>query len=149
MSIETRWYVEHRLSYTRLWGEVSEQDLKTMDAWLIACMDDSPALLVHHIIDTSDVTKPTSARQALQLKAPRHPRMGWSITIGANRNPIVRFLTALVISAARIRYRDVSTLDEALALLHTLDPTLPLSEKRSEKDEIAPDAGENTGINAG
>jgi hypothetical protein len=123
--IETRWFLENRVSFTRLFGVVQDADLKAMDAWLNACMNNSPERLVHHIIDARDITKPTSVRQAMQLTAPRHPRIGWAITIGATRNPMVRFLTALVVSAARLRYRDVTTLEEALAQFKILDPSLP------------------------
>jgi hypothetical protein len=125
MPIETRWYLEDRVAYARLSGVVTDADLQAMDAWMIQCMETSPAMLVHHIIDAKDITQPTSARQAMQLKAPRHAKMGWGITIGINLNPMLRFLTALIVSVARIRYRDVNTFDEALAQLQTFDPNLP------------------------
>jgi hypothetical protein len=125
MPIETRWYLENRVTYSCFSGEIILADLQAMDNWLVACMDASPALIVHHILDLQNITQPASARQAMQLKAPRHPRVGWTITIGSTQDAIVRFLTALVISAARIRYRDVATFEAALTLLQSLDPNLP------------------------
>jgi hypothetical protein len=125
MPIETRWYLEGRVSFTRLSGVVTEPDLKAMDAWLLACMENPQVPLVHHIIDCSDITKPTSVRHAMQLRAPRHARIGWALTINSTRNPMVRFLTGLVVSAARIRYRDVNSFDHALETLNALDPSLP------------------------
>lgn len=125
MPIDTRWFLEPKVSFTRLSGVVTEGDLKAMDDWLISCMEVSPELLVHHIIDCSDISKPTSVRQAMQLKSPKHARIGHAITINATPNPMVRFLTALVVSAARIRYRDVRSMDEALAALQSLVPNLP------------------------
>jgi hypothetical protein len=125
MPIETRWYLENRVTYSYFSGEITSAELQAMDSWMIARMDASPTMTIHHILDVQDITQPASARHTMQLKAPHHPRVGWTITIGSNHDAIVHFLTALVISAARVRYRDAATFEDALTLLQTLDPHLP------------------------
>ncbi len=125
MPSETRWFLEHRILLSLHSGVMSDEDILKMDAETIAFLEASSAQLVHHIIDSRAITKAASIRQTMKVKAPYHPRTGWVITIGASKNPLVRFLTALVTSSTKIRYRDAATLPEALALLQSLDITLP------------------------
>jgi hypothetical protein len=136
MPSETRWLLEDRILFSHHSGVMSDEDIQKMDAETLAYLEASSAQLVHHIIDSRAITKAASIRQTMQVKAPYHPRTGWVITIGASQNPLVRFLTALVTSATKLRYREVATFEDALALLQQLDTTLP-DLAASEKEKAA------------
>lgn len=125
MPSKTRWLLENHVLFSLHSGVMSDEDIQKMDAETIAFLETSPAQQVHHIIDARAITKAASIRQTMQVKAPYHPRTGWVITIGATQNPLVRFLTALVTSATKLRYRETATLEAALTLLQQLDATLP------------------------
>lgn len=108
-------------------GLVSDamQMTRSYDQVCTAILESSTASLVHFITDMRAVKSfpPISSISAMHFM--RHPRMGYYITLGAMENPVLRFIAKTVGGIARLRYSDVTTLNDAYSLLLSKDPTLP------------------------
>lgn len=98
---------------------------RSYDQICSAILESSNASLVHFITDMRAVKNfpPISSISAMHFL--RHQRMGYYITLGAMDNPVLRFIATTVGSIARLRYKDVATLNDAYSLLLSKDPTLP------------------------
>ncbi|MGQ9907871.1 MAG: hypothetical protein ACUVS2_03445 [Candidatus Flexifilum sp.] len=123
---EMDWIVEGRLCYWKLWGEFSSSDMVAWDADVVEMLDRLPddVAFCNGIYDLSDLGRMASLREFLALKSRGHPKVGWTLVIGAI-DPIQRFILSAATQVARMRTRFVASLDEAVELLRSVDPTLP------------------------
>ena len=124
MSSQLSWYLENRVMQIVNQGELRDQDLFDLDGSAIQYMEQCSVPLVHLIIDHRLGSNSPSAKGLMQLKWPKHPKMGWIVMIGL-ANPLQRFVTAVASNFFKTRLRMVNTLDEALDFLNEVDSTLP------------------------
>jgi hypothetical protein len=96
-----------------------------LDAEIIPILETSPHALVHIITDLRDTNGTPPLREIRKIKYGSHPHMGYSVTIGALRNPTMRVMLKLANAVFRTRYYDAVSLDEACAFLITKDANLP------------------------
>jgi len=124
MSSQLSWYLENRVMQIVNHGEVTDQDLFDLDESAVHYMDQGSAPLVHLIIDHRKGINSPSAKGLMQLKWPKHPKMGWIVMVGM-ANPLQKFVTAVASNFFKTRLRMVDTMDEALDFLNDVDSTLP------------------------
>jgi hypothetical protein len=85
------------------------------------------------IIDTTKYKFSPSAKAVTQLEFGKHPRMGWSVLIGAT-NPLERFVFVIGSNFFKMRSKMLPNMDEALRFLNKMDPSLPpLTDKSLEQ----------------
>src|SRR5262245_25915737 len=124
MPIQMQWYCEGLVMYVEISGDITTADMIAYSNTLKQLVDSSDAPLVHMITDVSGITSHPSLREIMKYtKMPA--RLGWSLVIGMNTNAIVRFIAQAVSSALRLRYRELTSLDQALDFLQKMDSTLP------------------------
>lgn len=124
LSIE--WVLESRVIYLRLEGRITGDELIRYDDEMVSRLDHVGAdLPVHFIEDVKGLTNAPPLTAALKLKMLRDPRLGWSISIGAVRNPVLRLIYQSLMVTMGIRWRDVASLQQALEYLHRVDDSLP------------------------
>lgn len=123
----SRWIVlvEGRVYLTIGVGHFSTESMQVFDQQVIDAIDASDAPMVHIISDSRQVLSLPSLSEIMKNQYPQHPRMGYSITVGAFQNPVMRFLLSLSATISSTRYKDVATLAEACAYLAHKDPSLP------------------------
>jgi hypothetical protein len=124
MPIYTNWLIVNRIIYSHFEGEISHDDVVQFDQAMLTMLENAEQL-VHSIGDLRQITKSAPLKDTLSMKSMRHPNAGWGITIGAFENPLIRMLAAMTMAIAKARYREVSSLEEALSVLKQKDPTLP------------------------
>ena len=56
---------------------------------------------------------------------PNHPRMGYSLTIGAYHSPVMRFVLSMSSAISNVRSKGMNSLAEACKFLAYKDPSLP------------------------
>jgi hypothetical protein len=123
----SRWIVlvEGRVYLSVGTGHFSPDSMHAFDQVVMNAIDASDAPMVHLISDSRQVLSLPPLTEIMKNRYPNHPRMGYSITIGAFQNPVMRFLLSLSSTISSMRYKDVATLSEACAFLAHKDPSLP------------------------
>lgn len=106
-------------------GHFTAQDMQTFDWEFSNIIDASSAPRVHLIADSRTVLSLPSLADMRKNRYPHHPRMGYSLTIGAFHTPVMRFILSVSSTISQVRYKDVETLTEACVYLTAKDPSLP------------------------
>jgi hypothetical protein len=106
-------------------GHLTAADMQTFDWEFTNMIDASSAPMVHLVADSRHVLSLPSLVEMRKNRYPYHARMGYSLTIGAYHNPLMRFILSVSSSLSKVRYKDVETLAEACTYLAHKDPSLP------------------------
>jgi hypothetical protein len=127
MPQQISWYQEGRIIYDRFEGVVTLNDVREANDSAIALIR-AGTPPVHDIVDGLNISKPPFDIKALSAATTffAEPNLGWVIYI--NRSPVLAFLGSLASKVYSGRFKVVHSLDEALATLHQLDPSLALYE---------------------
>jgi hypothetical protein len=136
------WYtlVEGQVRMTTVVGHLTTEIMRENDRDLTAFIEASSAPMVHLIVDTRRMLSVPPIAENRKAGYPYHPRMGYNVTIGSFRNPLIRLIITMSVAIVRIRYKDVDSLEEACAFLISKDPNLPPLEMWALPDE-SPVAG--------
>jgi proteasome lid subunit RPN8/RPN11 len=124
MSAGVTWLIEHKLLLVNTWGKVNVDELSAMDSRISDMLDNSQEPLVHGIHDHTRAESIPSAKDLMQVKAGKHPRVGWLIIVGLD-NKLMKFFVSATGQVLNIRLRFMDTVEEALTFLQDIDSTLP------------------------
>lgn len=134
MPIKESWLIENRIVYFELFGDVSVEEIAEVSAKFIEMMESSDSMFVHALHDATHLDKLPKSIGALSgatREAWQHPKTGWTVAFNV-KNPILAYIGNMMSRIFQTRYRIVSSKQEALALLKSVDPTLDLSEQVAE-----------------
>lgn len=123
MVIEVDWLVEGCVLLMKHSAHVTREDIAEMDRLGLMYFDSTDAPLVHVLMDSSAVLSDPGLRAYAGMRAPKHPRCGWIIEFGIS-NLGIRVLSTIVSQTLRVRYRQASSFDEAVATLVQFAPEL-------------------------
>ena len=124
MPLHLSWYLENRVLLVVNEGESTDQDMFELDKQTLEYFDQSDAPQIHMIIDTTKDKFAPSAKAVTQVKFAKHPRMGWTVLIGAT-NAFERFIFVIGSNFFNMRSKMLTNRDEALRFLNKIDITLP------------------------
>ena len=125
MAVELSWLVENKVMYMYGHGINTMDDLRQLDSAAVKFIEQSPEPLVHGIIDLRHLEKtPSLFEQRDVWHYPQHSHSGWQIYVGSN-DPVQRVMMYLISQLTKARYRQFATIEEGLAFLQDIDPTLP------------------------
>ncbi|HEX2622030.1 MAG TPA: hypothetical protein VHL11_17860 [Phototrophicaceae bacterium] len=140
MPYTLNWYIEDEIVYVRYSGDMTTDDFRASLLQIIKMIDTSPRTLVHIITDVGDVVKSLSIGEAMPVlrETGSHARAGWSITI-REKSVLVKLAASMGSSLFRMRFRNFSSLDQAVIFLKQTDKTLnwdkvrePLTQAQAE-----------------
>lgn len=122
-----KWYtlVEGQVYLSTGSGSVTLEIMQQLDQDFTAVLDASPHAMVHLIHDARSIVSLPPLNEVRKLSYPFHPKMGYSLTVGAISNGLMRFIVSMGAAIMKARTKDVATLSEAYAYLIAKDPTLP------------------------
>lgn len=125
MTARIAWYTPDRVLLIRFQGDVTTDELMQINRQITGYLDSADAQLVHLIIDQRDIGSVPGNVMSLTrtMTFIQHPRLGWVLRFG-DIHPIIRFMAAVVMQAASVRFRNFHTLEEALNFLSYVDVTL-------------------------
>ena len=124
MSAGVTWLIEDKLLLLNSWGKLNVDEMNVLDLRITDMLDNSPEPLVHGIHDHTRAESIPSAKDLMQIKAGKHPRVGWLIIVGLD-NKLMKFFVSATGQVLNIRLRFMDTVEEALAFLQDIDTTLP------------------------
>ena len=123
MPYENGWYIERRVIFQRIYGDVTladlEKNLHETNELLEAGI--SP---IHVMCDVREISKfPMNINQLKDLyqMAP-NPNAGFTILLSSSS--VLRFFLSIIVQIVKTDYKMVNTDEEALELLRRIDPTL-------------------------
>lgn len=119
--IRTHWILENHVILVTAPPVLTLQRLYENDTLVLSMIEPSPAPLIHILLDARAVVTYPPLRGERDYRVLKHPRMGWSATVGVFQQPMLRFFFGVIMSAARIRHRDFKDLDSALTFLNRVD----------------------------
>ncbi|MEQ8676044.1 MAG: hypothetical protein RLP44_01975 [Aggregatilineales bacterium] len=124
MAHNVNWYIENRIIYFHVYGDVSTSELSEINTKIDACLDVGHAP-VHLIVNDSDTDKmPANIRELKKnLTFMSHPNIGIAVGVG-EVNPVLRFLLPIVVKMAGINYVRRHTIAEALDYIRQYDPAI-------------------------
>lgn len=99
-------------------------ELQTNDAEMWSVLETSSSSFIHFLIDTRFLRVYPSLGDYLGLKALKHPHVGWAMSVGAIKQPLLHFFFTTIMSSARVRYRDFETMSDVLKFARTIDNAL-------------------------
>ena len=140
MSYEIEWLVPERVMYVRL---ASTYNFKTFPQMRhdMRTTRDQGVPLVHSIIDARNVENLDAGPADLKSLFERvesSDKRGWTLILISNR--FFKFLGAIAMQFAKLRYRDFFNADDALAFLSKNDDTLPaLSQMKASQKRLTGD----------
>jgi hypothetical protein len=120
--------IENRVAYNQFDGQLQAQEINQcyMDMLTIVENKAEGDPLYHIIVDVSQVSKMPSDMKVLLPKVGydllQHPKSGWFILVSSNQ--IHSYLASMISQVTKIRFRQVSSKEEALAFLQDVDSTL-------------------------
>ena len=128
MPVVNKWYIPEQIGYIRFYGEVLEDELRKFMDDGERMIDSSSRANVHFIIDLTDLTRPVSLAASIKLARERtkHPRSGWSITVG-KQSSFTKFIGDVTGQILNTRMRAFDTTQEALDFLRDMDETIDWS----------------------
>ncbi len=124
MPYRVSWLIEGRVILAELTGNLTREELKPYDQMICQYLDSASAPQVHYLVDASRVQNlpgPTALKDFTFLY---HPRMGWTAAVGI-QSPLVRWVGNALSKLFNVRARELTSVDEALKFLQSVDTTLP------------------------
>lgn len=119
----TTWLVQDKVIFTCVRGEFQVEDFPEYDQDVIELFEQLPYEQVHVLVDISRMTTMPNVVEMTQLKFINHPKMGFFVTQGQNR--LIQFVSQTVSKLLSINYQLVNNLDDGLAFLTQIEPSLP------------------------
>lgn len=110
------WLVEGRIRLVTLKHNLSAATLLAYD-WETITLMDRMSTPLHVIVDTRELQSFPSLSDCLHVEHIRHPRMGYMLTIGVNRNRMMRFFLNSIGRATRVHFQDFETPEGAIFYL--------------------------------
>jgi hypothetical protein len=122
-----KWHalVEGRVYLSLRTGHINADTMHDIDREFGELIDASPYAMVHAIFDLRAIVSIPPLNEMGKVQYPHHPRSGYSITVGAFQNPLMRFLVSMASAIVKSRSKDVSTLTEGYLYLAEKDASLP------------------------
>ena len=121
MPISTTWYIPDRVILTKVSGAMTAEDLQEMNRIISENAPRSGQL--HQLIDITEMTKAPTIGTLRQHTRSASDSDGYVISIG-KVNRLLEFVITTVAQFTNSRIIVVGTLDEAIAKLRHLDPSL-------------------------
>jgi len=133
MEFQIDWLVKNKVVQFNIQGDVTVEDLSDVSDRIQGLINESDAPLVHVLHDEQGMgTMPISLQVLTDaLGFLKNPRLGWFIIYG-NDDRIKKFISAMVMSVAKVRHRNFKTREETLNFLVSMDTTLPKVEEMLE-----------------
>lgn len=129
MASQYIWQLKGRLIYVRLSGIVDEVDLRKGNAIVSQYLAESNDYPVHILFDCTEVERITFSVVQVrnELHYLQHPSLGWVVIFGMAGvvERVGEFLTTVIARLTGLQVYSVNTLDEGLAFLRQMDPSLP------------------------
>jgi hypothetical protein len=127
MPYELTWYVEKRVIFQRLYGEITFSELRQMSDEANALVR-SGTRFVHLLVDLQEVTKyPTNVKDASGvINMEPGDNLGWTLVV--TPNTVLRFLGSMMGQLARQRVNTFRTWEDALQFLSSRDDSIKLNE---------------------
>ena len=123
MPWEISWLVEKRITYTRMYGFVTGEELDTQKVELEKYIQESEHLL-HMISDATGTTGTNMGLRDLQkTQFADAPNLGWAVYISPKK--MDRFFASVITQLMKKRSREFATLQEGIQFLQEVDETLP------------------------
>ena len=122
-----KWLIENHVFYNEYNKDVKAEELKEIASANLAYLDKSNAPVVHILINLENMGRlPLSIYQVKEasLATLHHPKMGWMVVYGNNES-FVSFLTNMVVSLTKTRYKRFDGYEEAMKFLKSVDSTIP------------------------
>jgi hypothetical protein len=125
MPYEVSWYIKGRVMQTRIYGNVTMDELYAIDKELTALLESS-STVVHSLGDMTGLeTHPNSVLELQNSQTYlKHPRMGWLVIYGYE-SKILNLISTLMKQVFRVRLCVLKSQTEAVAFLREKDTTLP------------------------
>jgi hypothetical protein len=124
MAYNIDWYVENRVIYARMAGDVNPQEFRTLLQNSVLMIDDVEDGEVHLIYDFSRLDLLQNFGQIVQaIPKTRQEQMGWMIMVG-DSTPIKRFWSEAIARVALNKYKRLDKVEQALAFLQKQDPNI-------------------------
>lgn len=125
MPTETKWLIEGKVIFQRMWGDITIEDIEEMSKISKQLIESSDRHLVHTITDNSEVksSPPSNKVRNASKEALQHPRFGWFVIYGQN-DRLQRFFFQLATSIFNLRTRWFNTREESLNFLAKVDSQL-------------------------
>jgi len=117
--------VDGRVYLSLRTGDISAEMMHQIDREFCEIIDSSPYPMVHVIFDLRYIGSIPALSELGKVQYPQHPCAGYSITVGAFQNPLMRFLVTMATAITKSRSKDVATLTEGYRYLAEKDPSLP------------------------
>ena len=121
------WLIKNKVIILQYIGDVTIEEIQKVADYGNPIISGASAPLVHVIVDETQMTDhPKNVLQGVKAMNTTlsNPKLGWLYFVSIP-SEVISFVTKMVLSAARTRYRVVDTLDEAKAALMEADSTLP------------------------
>jgi hypothetical protein len=116
MPVIHKWLIPGRVMGLRWVGDVTIEELETLDEFLVHTMDNSQQPLVHFISHELDLTSEPPFSTYLRARCARHQRFGWYLIIQKQSNFVARVVAQMAGTMLRMRFRLVE--NEAAAWAH-------------------------------
>ncbi len=141
MPVETRWMIEKRICYQRIFGEVALKEVtQAVEAAALYAADGRPP--VYFIVDVTELQSyPPLASVLRVMPHTSPPNVNCSVLVV--HHPLLRFMGTLLTQLSGMRYHTVVTVHEALQFLYRRDSTLPTNTQIRGGD-AALSSGENS-----
>ena len=123
MPWEISWLVEKRITYTRMYGFITGEELIAQKTEMEKYIQQSEHIL-HMISDATDSTGTNMGLRDLQkTQFADAPNLGWAVYISPKK--MDRFFASVITQLMKKRSREFATLQEGIQFLQDVDETLP------------------------
>jgi len=127
MTIKMEWLLAGRVSFSRMIGNLTAEDIEAWDEQALAFVDQIDHDCNFAVVDQTKLKLVENMPKLLAMQINRYPKarqITYFVTYGVPNN-VIRTATNLMGSVSRIPTRAFAKQDEALAFIYSLDPTLP------------------------
>lgn len=124
MHVEHRWLVPDRVVYLSISGDITPEDFEALNDRKVSLIDAGKAP-VHMIYQMKNVNLIDHRPSTEGLKRILNTeKLGWYVAIDADLSAVRRALGRIALAFSRMRWRVVTSFDEAAAFIKKKDPSL-------------------------
>jgi hypothetical protein len=126
------WAVQGRVVMTRFSGKYTLEDVEeSISQYATMVVNEGKPPFIHNIMDGTTVTELSQdvlsliKVSKLMRSTLNDTRVGWILSVDPDPHPVLRFVGVALMQMTKVRYRHLSTMEEAIAFLADVDDTLP------------------------
>ena len=120
MPFEANWFVDGKVVFDRVVGDIDAQMIAEHDQVISAFLNAADSPKMHMIVDFSKVGTLPSVSAFTDIHWTKDDRLGWVVVYGVD-SAVVKFISTVVLQMTSVSHKFVDTKEDAIGFLASIN----------------------------